>query len=75
MSDKSLVNSQARSSKLLTVKEAAEYAGVSVSLIYSWCEQRRLAHLRLGGRGKRGKIVIRPADLDSFLEEQRIESR
>jgi excisionase family DNA binding protein len=33
---------------MLTVKRAAERAGVSVSLIYSLCAEGRLPHIRLG---------------------------
>jgi excisionase family DNA binding protein len=60
---------------LLTVKQAAERAGVSESLIYQLCEERRLAHFRLGGKGKRGKIGISPSDLDAFMNSIRVEAR
>jgi excisionase family DNA binding protein len=53
--------------KLLSVKAAAERAGVSVKLVYPWVEERRLAHCRPGGRGKRGRILIDPRDLESFM--------
>jgi excisionase family DNA binding protein len=56
----------------LTPKQAAEQAAVSVSLIYQWCHEGRLPHLRLGGRGRRGKIVIDATDLDAFLEGCRV---
>ncbi len=59
----------------LTVKEAAEHAGVSISLIYQLCEERRLPHYRLGGKGKRGKIMIDPRDLDNLLEDLRVDAR
>ncbi len=59
--------------RLLTVKEAAEHAGVSESLVYQGCDERRLAHYRLGGKGRRGKIGISPADLDAFVEGLKIE--
>jgi excisionase family DNA binding protein len=60
---------------LLTPAEAAKYAKVSPSMIYQWCEERRLAHYRLGGKGRRGKILIAPAELDRFLDEHRVEAR
>lgn len=60
---------------LLTVKEAAERAGVSESLIYEWCAERRLAHYRPGGKGKRGKILVAPADLDAFMESLKVEAK
>lgn len=52
----------------LTPKEAAEHARISLALIYQLCDERRLPHYRVGGRGKRGKILINPDDLDTFLE-------
>jgi len=56
----------------LKPKQAAERAGVSVSLIYQWCDERRLPHYRLGGRGRRGRIMIDTRDLDDFLESCRV---
>ena len=61
--------------KLLTPKEAAERIGVSESLIYQICDEKRLTHYRVGGEGKRGKILIDPRDLDRFLAENRVEAR
>ena len=61
--------------KLLTVNEAAERAGVSESLIYEWCQTRRLAHYRAGGKGKRGKILVMPKDLDALMESIRVEAK
>ncbi len=60
--------------KLLTVKGAAERIGVSESLVYQWVEERRIAHYRLGGSGRRGKIGFRPADLDAFITSLRVEA-
>ncbi len=53
--------------KLLSPAEAAEQAGVSQSLIYQLCDERRLVHYRVGRKGKRGKILIDPRDLDEFM--------
>lgn len=61
--------------KKLTVKEAADRSGVSVALIYAWCDERRLTHYRPGTRGKRGKILIDPVDLDEFLESLKVVGR
>ena len=58
----------------LSVKQAAERVGVSESMIYQWCHERRLAHLRLGTGGSRGKILIEEADLDAFLMASKVES-
>lgn len=57
----------------LTPKKAAERAGVSRSLIYTWCSERRLPHYRLGAKGRRGRIFIDPADLDEFLKKCRMD--
>jgi excisionase family DNA binding protein len=57
----------------LTVKKAAERASVSTALIYRWCDERRLAHYRCGGDGRRGKILIEPRDLDAFMESLKVE--
>jgi excisionase family DNA binding protein len=58
----------------LTIKRAAERAGVSPSLVYGWCEERRLRHYRFGGKGRRGKIMVEEADLDAFLDECAVEA-
>lgn len=52
---------------MLSVKEAAERACVSESLIYSWCADGSLPHYRLGKKGARGKIAIAAEDLDGLL--------
>ncbi|WP_435019091.1 helix-turn-helix domain-containing protein [Tundrisphaera sp. TA3] len=51
----------------MTVKEAAERLEISLSLVYRLIEQRKLACVRIAGRGKRGCIRIRDADLEEFL--------
>jgi excisionase family DNA binding protein len=58
----------------LTPKQAAEKAGVSLSLIYALCHERRLRHYRVGGNGKRGKILIEESDLESLFEKCAIDS-
>jgi excisionase family DNA binding protein len=50
----------------LTVKQAAERAGVSPSLVYGWCQEHRLRHYRFGGKGRRGKIMVEECDLDTL---------
>ncbi len=55
----------------LTVRQAAERAGVSDALVYGWCAAGELAHLRLGNKGKRGTIRIEEADLAAFLASRR----
>lgn len=56
----------------LTVKQAADRAGVSRGLIYLWVGERRLPVFRLGGKGRRGKILIEDVDLDGFLASLRV---
>lgn len=60
---------------MLTVKQAAEKLRVSPSLVYSWCEDRILPHYRMGGKGKRGKILIEETALDALLQSHRVDSR
>jgi excisionase family DNA binding protein len=57
----------------LTPKQAAERAGVSVSMIYQWCHERLLPHYRCGGSGRRGKILVEETDLETFLASCRVE--
>ena len=57
----------------MNVKQAAERLEVSQSLVYQLIAERRLPHLRIGGRGRRGKIVIKDEHIAAFLEEVRAE--
>jgi len=57
----------------LTPKEAADYLGCSVSLVYQLADERRIAHFRIGGRGRRGKYSFTLEALDAFLESCKIE--
>jgi excisionase family DNA binding protein len=52
----------------MTVKQVAERLGCSVSLVYSFIEEKRLPCLRLGREGCRGKILIHEEDLKKFVE-------
>ena len=65
--------SEAARDDLLDPKEAADYTRLSRSMIYKLCDERRLAHVRIGAKGKRGKVLIYRQDLDRLLEENRIE--
>jgi excisionase family DNA binding protein len=60
--------------QFITPKQAAVSAGVSLSLVYQWCEERRLPHYRLGGGGRRGGIRIDEKDLAKFLAGCRVEA-
>jgi hypothetical protein len=60
----------------LTLKQAAERAGVSQQLISRWCDQLRLPHsYRYDGRRGRGRILIDPTALDRFLETLKVTPR
>jgi excisionase family DNA binding protein len=52
---------------LLTVKDAAQRARVSSSLVYEWLASGVLPCYRFGREGKRGCIRIDPDELDAFL--------
>ena len=52
---------------VLTVKNVAELAGVSVALVYDWVTSGMLTHYRVGRAGRRGGIRIAEADLEAFL--------
>lgn len=54
---------------MLSVKEAAAYAQVCESVVRGWL-RAGLAFYRLGL--KRGKILIREADLDAWIESRRV---
>lgn len=56
---------------MLSAKQVAERLGVSDSLVYAWCATGALAHCRLGRPGKRGRILIAEADLETFLADRK----
>jgi excisionase family DNA binding protein len=60
---------------MLSVRQAAERAGVSVSLVYAWCAAGSLKHSRFGRPGRRGTIRVEESDLGAFLERCRREER
>lgn len=57
---------------LLTVSQAAERLAVSVALVYAWCHDGFLPHVRLGRTGKRGTIRIAEADIDRLATATRV---
>jgi excisionase family DNA binding protein len=61
-------------SKPLSVREAADRAGVSEALVRAWVKSGDLPHYRLGRRPGRGKIAVALADLDAFLATRRVEA-
>ena len=56
--------------KMFSVREAAESLGISVSLVYALCAQKRLRHERHGLR--RGKIVIPEDALEEYRRKQTV---
>jgi excisionase family DNA binding protein len=60
---------------MLTVKLAAERAGVSESLVYEWCAEGVLPHYRFGRKGRRGRILIDETEFEAFLAGCRQERR
>lgn len=56
--------------RLVTVNDAARYLAVSVSTLYGWVYQRRIPFVKVG-RALRFEV----ADLDNFVERNRIQSR
>jgi excisionase family DNA binding protein len=59
---------------LLRVQQVAERLGVSSSLVYQLCGEGSLTHFRLGGRGKRGRVMVEESDLVEFIERCRREA-
>jgi len=60
---------------MLTVKQICEkFPYLSESLVYLWIEQRELPHYRLGGKDKRGRIVIDEADFLTFLASRKVQA-
>ena len=59
---------------MMTVKQVAARLRISDSLVYGWCEDHLLPHYRMGGKGKRGKILIEETALDAFLQSRKVES-
>jgi excisionase family DNA binding protein len=57
----------------LNVRQVAERTGVCKTIVYGWCHSRVLPFYRLGGDGKRGKILIDDGDLAEFLRSRRVE--
>lgn len=57
-------------SQMLSVKAAAARSGLSPSLLYQLCREKRLRHYRVGGRGRRGRLLLDEADLKAFLSDQ-----
>ena len=58
---------------MLTVKQAAQKMGVCEAIVYACCANGSLPHYRIGR--KRGKILISEADIEAFLQQNRVEKK
>jgi excisionase family DNA binding protein len=56
--------------RLMTVNDAARHLAVSVSTLYGWVYQRRIPFVKVG-RALRFEV----ADLDAFIQRNRIQAR
>ena len=59
----------------MNVREASSRLEISPSLVYQLCQEGRLGHARIGGAGRRGKIVISEEDVRRFLETVKADTR
>ena len=57
----------------MDVKQAAERLEISLSLCYALIEEGRLPCVRIGRKGRRGKIIVTEDDLRRFLESVKVE--
>lgn len=57
----------------LTVHQAALLVPTSDSMVYQWVKEKRFEVLRVGARGRRGKILIEEEVFRVFLETLKIE--
>lgn len=57
----------------MTVRDAAMRLEISQSLAYRLIAERRLSCIRIGGQGRRGKIIVTEDDIRRFMERTRAE--
>jgi excisionase family DNA binding protein len=57
---------------MLTVHEAAQRLGISISTLYDLVRQRRLGHHRVGVG--RGRIMFQEQDLAAYLNATKVEA-
>ena len=55
--------------RLLTIKEASEYLGISVNTLYSWVSQKKIDYVKIGRLTKIELEVI-----DKFIENNSVET-
>jgi excisionase family DNA binding protein len=59
-----------RESKLLNVKDAAQYLSVSASTLYGWAWQRRIPFVKVGRA-----LRFEKRDLEKYIQTNRFEAR
>lgn len=57
---------------MLTVKDAAALIPTSLSMLYQWVAEKRFNVYRVGGRNRRGKILIDETEFRAFLETLKV---
>ncbi len=55
--------------RLITIKEASEYLGISVNTMYSWVSQKKIDYVKVGRLTKFDLKVI-----DKFIENNSVEA-
>jgi excisionase family DNA binding protein len=53
---------------LLTVSEAATFLSISISTLYGWVWQRRIAFIKVGRA-----VRFHKADLEQFIKDSRVD--
>ncbi len=55
--------------RLITIKEASEYLGISVNTLYSWVSQKKIDYVKMGRLTKFDIRVI-----DKYIENNSVEA-
>ena len=55
--------------RLITIKEASEYLGISVNTLYSWVSQKKIDYVKIGRLIKFDLKII-----DKFIENNSVEA-
>ncbi len=55
--------------RLITIKEASEYLGISVNTLYSWVSQKKIDYVKIGRLTKFDLKII-----DKFIENNSVEA-
>lgn len=57
--------------KLITYQELAEHLGLPIGTLYAWVSEKRIPHIRLGGR----LVRFRWTEIDRWLRDRAVEGR